>query len=1021
MKKALFLLFACLIFLCSVAAAADVPENYPEIRIDPLTGEPYDLGGQTVYILDYWSGEGGRWENPPEERQAQYDYQDWLMETYNCTIVQKQAGDWLTCADEVTSFAADPDGSLRVYFVEPGKVGELISNGVVADWKRSTSVDLSETSWNQATVDKWTLGERVYGVSTGASEPRGLLFFNKRLLAEAGFDWDVIYDMQANGTWTWDAWEEMLAQTTRDTDNDGVIDIWGVGGSVDDMYILAPFTAGGSFFEFDKNGKLQPTVDSAVTIEALEWAQNIQKTYWMPQPEGASWDWYKEAWLNGQYTFYVYQSYGGFNDNSEMSGMDDEWGAVAFPVSDAGDPYVTVVSENTALIPDVYTDDQISKISLIFDLWHRPTPGYYDEYAWVGDKLLYTDERAVYETYAMLREGEHGRGNKSELLGTQNDILGITLIWSMPDGDISTLINDAMPTWQDLCDALNSKLASDEESGESTPVVYPEVRIDPMTGKPYNLGGRTVYILDYWSGDGSRVESPSKEQQAQYDYQDWLMKMYNCTVVRKQAGDWMSCADEMSSFANDPDGSLRLYIIEPGKVGTLIANGYAADWNKSTTVNLANGHWNQATIQMLTAGNSVYGASTGASEPRGVVYFNKRILDEAGIDWNSIYDMQAKGTWTWDVWEDMLQATCQDLDNDGVIDVWGVGGSTDDMYQLAVYTNDSSFFDFDETGKLRPTVGDAATLEALNWAKDIKAKYWMPTPEDASWDWYKSSWVNGDYAFYVYQSYGGFNTNSEMSSMEDEWGCVAFPVAKKNGTYVTVVSENTALIPNVYTNEEISMITLIYELWTQPTHGYNDRNGWIGDKYSLTDKRAVDETYAMLRKGKHCRSNKVIFLGTQNDVLGSSLLWSLDYSDPAELIAAGLPSWQAQCDSLNAAMADMIEPEVDLTGLDVLNLPKFMTSIGAEAFAGIGTQTVVFPDGCTSIGSRVFSGASDMDYIVVPASVTSIASDAFDGCPSGMKVLVQPQSYAAAFCCENDIKYVVLSTENMDEIVSQIW
>ena len=38
------------------------------------------------------------------EQQAQYDYQDWLMETYNCTIVQKQAGDWVTCADEMISF-----------------------------------------------------------------------------------------------------------------------------------------------------------------------------------------------------------------------------------------------------------------------------------------------------------------------------------------------------------------------------------------------------------------------------------------------------------------------------------------------------------------------------------------------------------------------------------------------------------------------------------------------------------------------------------------------------------------------------------------------------------------------------------------------------------------------------------------------------------------------------------------------------------------------------------------------------
>ena len=35
MKKALILLFACLLLVCSVAAA-EAPANYPEIRIDPL-------------------------------------------------------------------------------------------------------------------------------------------------------------------------------------------------------------------------------------------------------------------------------------------------------------------------------------------------------------------------------------------------------------------------------------------------------------------------------------------------------------------------------------------------------------------------------------------------------------------------------------------------------------------------------------------------------------------------------------------------------------------------------------------------------------------------------------------------------------------------------------------------------------------------------------------------------------------------------------------------------------------------
>ena len=553
------------------------------------------------------------------------------------------------------------------------------------------------------------------------------------------------------------------------------------------------------------------------------------------------------------------------------------------------------------------------------------------------------------------------------------------------------------------------------------PANYPEIRIDPLTGKAYDLGGKTVYILDYWSGDGDRSTAPTEEQQAMYDYQDWLMETYNCTIVQKQCGDWGTCAEEMINYYSvGKDDTLRVYIIEPGKVGSLVANGVAADWNRSVTVNMNSEHWNKATTDLLTIGSSVFGTSVGNSEPRGVLFFNKRLLEESGIDWNSLYDMQAAGTWTWDAWEAMLKKATRDTDNDGVIDVWGVGGSADDMYVLATFANGGSFFDFDADGLLQPTMDSAATLEALNWASTIQKSYWMNTPEDASWDWYKTSWKNGDYAFYVYQAFGGFNDRSEMSGMEDEWGCVAFPTGDKGGNYVTVVSENAALIPNVYTDDEISMITMIYELWTQPTPGYNDPDAWIGNKYNYTDDRAVDETYAMLRKGKHGRTNKVSCLGTQNDILGVSLLWSLPASTPAELIEAGMPAWQDLCDAFNATLG-VSQPAVTLDGLDVINLPKFMVSIGTEAFANTGSQVIILPDGCTTIGSRAFYQAPVLKYVVVPASVKSIATDGFDGLPSGTKVLVQPGSYAARFCNKYEIPYIVVSDEAMDKYVSQVW
>ncbi|MDD6051043.1 MAG: hypothetical protein PUC00_07200 [Clostridiales bacterium] len=418
----------------------------------------------------------------------------------------------------------------------------------------------------------------------------------------------------------------------------------------------------------------------------------------------------------------------------------------------------------------------------------------------------------------------------------------------------------------------------------------------PAVKEGLDFGGKTVTIYDYWTGSADRVAEPTEEQQAQYDYRDWLEATYNVKIVQIQGGDWGTCAEHMINFVSAPDGSYRAYIIEPGKVGSLVANGVAAPINYDFSAE----KFNQATIDAWSMGGKVYGFSTGASEPRGCVYFNKRILQEANIDWNTIYDMQAAGTWTWAAFEDMLKATTQDLDNDGVIDVWGFGGSGDDMYNLAVFGNGGSYFDFDADGKLQPTMNSEATLTALNWGKEMQSKYWAPTPEGANWDWFKEAWKAGTFAFYVYQTYGGYNDNSEMADMEDEWGCVAFPVPNEGDNYIHVASENTYLIPNVYTEEEVANIMFIVDMWTNATPGYDDEDAWIGNKYNYTDDRAVDETYAMLRQAEHAASNKVVLLGTSNDILGSSLLWSLGGSTPAELIEAGMPAWQAACDTFNA-------------------------------------------------------------------------------------------------------------------------
>ena len=420
----------------------------------------------------------------------------------------------------------------------------------------------------------------------------------------------------------------------------------------------------------------------------------------------------------------------------------------------------------------------------------------------------------------------------------------------------------------------------------------------PAIVEGVDFGGAEVFVYDYWTADDSRKDDPNEEEQAQYDYRDWLMETYNVKIRQIQKGDWTTNVQELTNFCTAPDGTLCLYILPPDFVGTPMANDLFAAW-ETDLIDFEDDKWNDSTINFMTKGGKIYGVATGNSEPRQCLYFNKRVLEEAGINWEEIYDMQAEGTWTWEAFEAMLKQIHKDVDNDGVTDIYGMTGNNSDLYMMGVVSNGGEFFRFNDAGELEIAVNSDEALTGLQWAKDIWNNYGFQQPADGSWDYFKESWKQGFCGFYMYQTYGGFNDNSEMADMADEWGCVAFPKGPSGEKYVSIVSDNVTVIPNVYDAETAAKLAFIYDMWSNATPGYDDEDAWIGNKYNFTDERAVDETYAMLREPEHCVANATLYIGSVNDILGSPLLWQLGGATPAELVEAATPAWQALCDTFN--------------------------------------------------------------------------------------------------------------------------
>jgi hypothetical protein len=103
----------------------------------------------------------------------------------------------------------------------------------------------------------------------------------------------------------------------------------------------------------------------------------------------------------------------------------------------------------------VYDEETSHKLQQIYALYTLPTPGVDQEFAWVGDALERTDDRAVFETYGMLRENGHQVANKQYLLGQENDVMGPTLYWALGNGTPIEIVEAAREAWQHRCNLFN--------------------------------------------------------------------------------------------------------------------------------------------------------------------------------------------------------------------------------------------------------------------------------------------------------------------------------------------------------------------------------------------------------------------------------------------------------------------------------------------------------------------------------------------------------------------------------------
>jgi ABC-type glycerol-3-phosphate transport system substrate-binding protein len=392
------------VILCALIAA---------MSILAFTGCKKDaLKGATIVYANWWADYNvDTFEPRNDGEQRQLDNRIKLQKENGFTMYEEQISGWDDYFQIITNYILSGNKNYSAYQVGADWAMSLYKQGLLAPLPtdkvkisgQEPIGEFKQTGYPAAMAQLMTFGGKQYALSFGegnASWQNILILYNKRLLREGGVDPDQPYDLQAAGTWTWDALVDMLRRTTRDTNGDGVTDIYGLA-SDDDGDVLNAFiySNNANTVVFDAAGNAINAMNRPEYIEAMQFfARLYELGYMMPKPADSQWAWNFFNFVDGKIAFFVGQEW-----YKGMAGdMQDDYGSVVMPKGPRAQNYRTSFTENVTVVPAIFSPEEVDAIIRALDLWMRP-----DETDWqAGHYWAYRDRRAVEETLPLTKRAD---------------------------------------------------------------------------------------------------------------------------------------------------------------------------------------------------------------------------------------------------------------------------------------------------------------------------------------------------------------------------------------------------------------------------------------------------------------------------------------------------------------------------------------------------------------------------------------------------------------------------------------
>lgn len=426
------------------------------------------------------------------------------------------------------------------------------------------------------------------------------------------------------------------------------------------------------------------------------------------------------------------------------------------------------------------------------------------------------------------------------------------------------------------------------------------------TGANPLLSGRNIKVASWWATyDVNTYEARNEAEEKDLEYRKRILRENNFRMSIEELADWDNYFPMVTNNIMAGNKEYSVYELPAEWAMTLYRQGLLFPVSTATSVNMRNrevvaGHggkpqYNQLVEDLFTFNGRQYGWQYGLpnnSWGTPFVFFNKRLLSEAGINPESIYDHQKNNTWTWDVFRDMLRRTTRDLNNDGIIDIHGLpADDAREVLNAFVYGNGANYITIDAQGRFHNATGTPAFAEALNFYNQLHDQgYMKPRPHgDVAWDWEWTEFFDSRVAFVIAAEW----RKGQALEMTDDYGYVLPPRGPRSTHFRIGAGDNVYVVPNIFTLDEVNSIMLAMEKWNTPMEA-----DWLSGHYwASRSRRDVDETVVMSRDARYLafRNFNLVPGFPHADMAG-------DFRDNRGNPAQFVERWSAQ---INALVADM--------------------------------------------------------------------------------------------------------------------